>query len=147
MTEWMKNRQKRLRFRDLYEAYPWVFVHFDLRVDGTMVPARAGADKQYLCFQIGKGLPVPIPDLAWNEEAITGTLRFAGQFRGVRVPWASVRAMSVDSPLRVYRWLEPGETEAAILGVTKPGSGQHRVLLRNRVHARGWRVIEGGVRK
>src|SRR4051812_24351767 len=68
---------KRKTMESLLERGP-VLVHLAARRSGAAVPPRFGAARSVV-LRFGFTLPPPIRDLAIDDDAISGTLTFAGQ--------------------------------------------------------------------
>jgi stringent starvation protein B len=82
-----------------------VLVHVDARRSEVAVPARFRADPS-LVLRFGYHLSPAIGDLTVDEEAIAGTLTFAGQpFRCI-LPWTAVYAAMVEGEQRGTVWPE-----------------------------------------
>src|SRR3954451_2192042 len=82
-----------------------VLVHVDARRAEVSVPPRFRADPS-LVLRFGYNLSPAIVDLAVDEEAIAGTLTFAGQpFRCI-LPWTAVYAAMVEGEQRGTVWPE-----------------------------------------
>ncbi len=82
-----------------------VLVHVDARRAEVSVPARFRADPS-LVLRFGYTLSPAIADLSVDDEAISGTLTFAGQpFRCV-LPWTAVYAAMVEGEQRGTVWPE-----------------------------------------
>ena len=82
-----------------------ILVHVDARRAEVAVPARFRADPG-LVLRFGYGLTPAIADLTVDDEAIAGTLTFAGQpFRCI-LPWTAVYAASVEGEQRGTVWPE-----------------------------------------
>lgn len=82
-----------------------VLVHVDARRAEVAVPARFRADAS-LVLRFGYTLTPAIVDLAVDDDAISGTLTFAGQpFRCV-LPWTAVYAAMVEGEQRGTVWPE-----------------------------------------
>ena len=95
---------KRRTVEQLLERGP-ILVHVDARRAEVSVPARFRADPG-LVLRFGYSLTPAIADLTVDDEAIGGTLTFAGQpFRCV-LPWTAVYAASVEGEQRGTVWPE-----------------------------------------
>lgn len=72
-----------------------VNVILDPRDSGVEVPDQF---KQLPQLQLvyGWNLPIKIPDLRWDADALTATLSFGGVPFPTRVPWSAVVAMQGD---------------------------------------------------
>jgi len=82
-----------------------VLVHVDARRAEVSVPPRFRADPS-LVLRFGYNLSPAIVDLAVDEEAIAGTLTFAGQPFRVVLPWTAVYAAMVEGEQRGTVWPE-----------------------------------------
>jgi stringent starvation protein B len=124
---------KRRTLEHLLERGP-VLVHVDARRADVSVPARFRADAS-LVLRFGYNLQPAINDLTVDDEAIAGTLTFAGQpFRCV-LPWSAVYAAMVEGEQRGTVWPEDvpedvltgsGESPtggAPATATAQPGSG------------------------
>ena len=69
-----------------------VFVHLDPRTESVKVPAWFKHQPQ-LVLQIGLNMPVPIPDLEVDDDAVSCTLSFNRSPFFCFVPWQSVYAL------------------------------------------------------
>jgi len=82
-----------------------VLVHVDARRADVSVPARFRADAS-LVLRFGHQLSPAIVDLTVDDDAISGTLTFAGQpFRCI-LPWTAVYAAMVEGEQRGTVWPE-----------------------------------------
>jgi stringent starvation protein B len=82
-----------------------VLVHVDARRSEVAVPPRFRADPS-LVLRFGYQLSPAIIDLVVDDEAISGTLTFAGQpFRCI-LPWTAVYAAMVEGEQRGTVWPE-----------------------------------------
>jgi len=82
-----------------------VLVHVDARRAEVNVPPKFRADAS-LVLRFGHSLSPPIIDLVVDDEAISGTLTFAGQpFRCI-LPWTAVYAAMVEGEQRGTVWPE-----------------------------------------
>lgn len=73
-----------------------VFVHFDARKAGVVVPKHL-ASFAHGTLQIGFNMPVPIRDLVVDLEGVRGTLSFSRTPFWCNVPWSAVFALSADA--------------------------------------------------
>jgi stringent starvation protein B len=95
-----------------------VLVHVDARRAEVGVPARFRADAS-LVLRFGYSLSPAIADLTVDDEAIGGTLTFAGQpFRCV-LPWTAVYAAMVEGEQRGTVWPED-VPEDVLSGTAEP---------------------------
>jgi len=95
---------KRLTLEQLLTRGP-VLVHVDARRAEVSVPPRFRADPS-LVLRFGFNLSPAIGDLTVDDEAIAGTLTFAGQpFRCI-LPWTAVYAAMVEGEQRGTVWPE-----------------------------------------
>lgn len=69
-----------------------VFIHLDPSTPGTIIPARLRIQPQVV-LQVGRDMPVPIPDLRVDTDGVYGTLSFKGVPFTVLVPWKAVFAV------------------------------------------------------
>jgi len=69
-----------------------VYVHLDPRQQAAVVPPWFKKQPQ-LVLQVGLNMPVPIPDLRLDDEAIRCTLSFNHMPFFCVVPWSSIFAM------------------------------------------------------
>jgi Stringent starvation protein B len=101
------------------------FLHLDARHTGVDVPAWLKGDPN-LCLQLGYDLPVPIPDLALDEQGVRATLSFRREPFLCIVPWSAV-FLIVDAESRGMLWEEdaPPETrvQAPRPATSPPGPG------------------------
>ena len=88
-----------------------VFVYLDPRAEGVLVPQWFGKQPQ-LVLQFGLNLPVPIPDLAIDEDGVFGTLSFNRSPFGCTVPWSAVFALVGDDGMGMV-WQEDLPEEIA----------------------------------
>ena len=99
-----------------------VYVHLDPRQDAVVVPAWFKKQPQ-LVLQVGMNMPVPIPDLRFDDDGMSCTLSFNRAPFFCVVPWASVFAMvgedgrgmvwPDDVPAEVARQAQGRGTDAA----------------------------------
>jgi len=95
---------KRRTLEELLTRGP-VLVHVDARRSEVSVPSRFRADPS-LVLRFGFNLSPAIGDLTVDDEAIAGTLTFAGQpFRCI-LPWTAVYAAMVEGEQRGTVWPE-----------------------------------------
>lgn len=73
-----------------------VFVHLDPRNDAVRVPAWFKKQPQ-LVLQIGRRMPIPIPDLDVSEDGISCTLSFSRSPHFCWIPWTSIFALVGDN--------------------------------------------------
>ena len=71
---------------------PSLFIHLDPRKAEVVVPPYFKRQPQ-LVLQVGLNMPIPIPDLALDDDGITCTLSFNRSPFWCRIPWASVYAL------------------------------------------------------
>jgi stringent starvation protein B len=72
-----------------------VFVHFDPRKEGVVIPLRLRLQPQVV-LQVGLDMPVPIPDLIIDNDGVYGTLSFKGVPFTCSIPWGAVFALVGD---------------------------------------------------
>jgi stringent starvation protein B len=107
-----------------------VYVHLDPRQEAVMVPAWFKKQPQ-LVLQVGMNMPVPIPDLRFDDDGMSCTLSFNRAPFFCVVPWASVFAMvgedgrgmvwPDDVPAEVAKQAQGRGTDAARKELPKPG--------------------------
>jgi stringent starvation protein B len=91
-----------------------VHLHLDPRAPGVVVPAWFKQQPQ-LVLQVGMNLPVPIPDLYFDDEKMSCTLSFNRSPFFCIVPWDAVFAMRGDDG-RGMVWPESLPPEVAKAG-------------------------------
>lgn len=69
-----------------------IFLHVDSRTPGLALPARLIGRPQVV-LQVGRDLPVPIPDLQISSLGVSATLSFHGEPHLCVIPWDAVKAM------------------------------------------------------
>ena len=104
-----------------------VLVHVDARRAEVSVPSRFRADAS-LVLRFGYNLSPAIVDLEVDDDAISGTLTFAGQpFRCI-LPWTAVYAAMVEGEQRGTVWPEdvPEDvlTGGSTTGIDEPRAPQ-----------------------
>jgi len=82
-----------------------VLVHVDARRAEVSVPPRFRADPS-LVLRFGYNLSPAITDLVVDDEAVSGTLTFAGQPYRCVLPWSAVYAAMVEGEQRGTVWPE-----------------------------------------
>ena len=99
-----------------------VYVHLDPRQDSVVVPAWFKKQAQ-LVLQVGMNMPVPIPDLRFDDDGMSCTLSFNRAPFFCVVPWASVFAM-VGEDGRGMVWPDdvPAEVAKQAQGRTPEGA-------------------------
>ena len=95
-----------------------VHVYLDPRSKEVVVPPWL-AKQPRLVLQIGLNMPVPIPDLRLDDDAMTCTLSFNHSPFLCVVPWASVFAMVGDDS-RGMVWPDDVPPELASEGAARP---------------------------
>jgi hypothetical protein len=80
----------------------WVYVHLDPRRDGVALPDFLRQEPRVV-LQYGYNMPVPIADLAIDEEGIKATLSFRRTPYSTVIPWHAVFALS-DGEERHFVW-------------------------------------------
>lgn len=73
----------------------WTSLHLDARRPGVAVPAHL-KNEAHLVLQYGHDLPIPIPDLAVDEDGVTATLSFSRTPHKTVVPWSAVYVVASD---------------------------------------------------
>jgi stringent starvation protein B len=95
---------KKRTLEALLERGP-VLVHVDARRAEVIVPSRFRADPS-LVLRFGYQLSPAITDLSVGDDAIAGTLTFAGQPFRCTLPWTAVYAAMVEGEQRGTVWPE-----------------------------------------
>jgi stringent starvation protein B len=124
-----------------------VYVHLDPRQDAVKVPIWFKKQPQ-LVLQVGMNMPVPIPDLRFDDDGMSCTLSFNRTPFFCVVPWASVFAMvgedgrgmvwPDDVPAEVAKQAQGRGTEAAARKeVPKPGMPSSREAAERKSDAAG----------
>jgi stringent starvation protein B len=86
-----------------------VFIHLDPRNGEVVVPDHLRLQPQVV-LQIGRDMPVPIPDLRVDEVGVYGTLSFKGILFTCSIPWHAVFAVvGEDAKGIVWSSELPGE--------------------------------------
>jgi stringent starvation protein B len=89
-----------------------VFVHVDPRYFEVILPQRLKMQAQVV-LQFGLDLSVPIPDMEYNEECLSGTLSFKGVKHWCEIPWYAVFALvGEDAKGLVWEDVMPAEVQA-----------------------------------
>lgn len=101
-----------------------VFVNFDPRRDGVVVPAHLKRQPRVV-LQYGLNMRIPIPDLDVGEDGIGATLSFDRAPTWTFVPWSAVFAIiSQDQRGMLWEADLPREIEAEHKKATSPGEGK-----------------------
>jgi hypothetical protein len=90
-------------------AWPWATLWLDGFFPGVVLPESHRNSS--MCLQIGRGMPLPIPDLVCDEEGIGGTLTFDGQHFQTWIPWAAVYAIGSRLRQGYWSWLRDMDAE------------------------------------
>lgn len=108
----------------LLEQAESVFVNFDPRRDGVVVPPHLKRQPRVV-LQYGLNMRIPIPDLDVGEEGIGATLSFDRMPTWTFVPWSAVFAIiSQDQRGMLWEADLPREIEAEHKKATSPGEGK-----------------------
>ncbi len=108
----------------LLEQAESVFVNFDPRRDGVVVPAHLKRQPRVV-LQYGLNMRIPIPDLDIGEDGIGATLSFDRLPTWTFVPWSAVFAIiSQDQRGMLWEADLPREIEAEHKKATSPGEGK-----------------------
>lgn len=108
----------------LLEQAESVFVNFDPRRDGVVVPPHLKRQPRVV-LQYGLNMRIPIPDLDIGEEGIGATLSFDRLPTWTFVPWSAVFAIiSQDQRGMLWEADLPREIEAEHKKATSPGEGK-----------------------
>jgi stringent starvation protein B len=98
-----------------------VLVHVDARVEGVDVPDRFRGDPK-LVLRFGYNLSPAVPDLAVDDEQMSGTLTFGGVPHRCVLPWYAVYAVVSDTNSRGLVW--PDDVPDDVIGELA-GAGPH----------------------
>jgi hypothetical protein len=109
-------KMKRQIIAQLLEQEDFILLVVQVGQPGVQLPGPLLEAGQPVALHIGWRMPVPIPDLALGEEAITGTLSFNRNPFACRLPWAAIVQVSVGDEHLV--WLSPAS--AAMSQSAKP---------------------------
>ena len=124
MTTTTKPPPKRDVMLALLEQAESVFVNFDPRRDGVVVPPHLKRQPRVV-LQYGLNMRIPIPDLDIGEEGIGATLSFDRLPTWTFVPWSAVFAIiSQDQRGMLWEGDLPREIEAEHKKATSPGEGK-----------------------
>ncbi len=93
--------QKREAMHDHLEKSDSVYVKFDARRDGVVLPPHLKRDAG-LVLQYGLNMRIPIPDLDIGEAGIGATLSFNRTPVWTFVPWSAVFAIVSESGARLW---------------------------------------------
>jgi stringent starvation protein B len=101
-----------------------VFVNFDPRRDGVVVPAHLKRQPRVV-LQYGLNMRIPIPDLDVGEDGVGATLSFEGRPTWTFVPWTAVFAIiSQDQKGMLWESDLPSEIEAEHKKQSAPGEAK-----------------------
>ena len=89
-----------------------VYVHLDPRLDNVVVPVWFKKQAQ-LVLQVGMNMPVPIPDLRFDDDGMSCTLSFNRAPFFCVVPWASGVFAMVGEDGRGMVWPDDVPPEVA----------------------------------
>ena len=107
-------------FRDMLAANRSVFVYINRNVPGIKLPSHI-PDGESIALQFGYDLPIPIPDLQFDDDTVQASLSFGGQRFYVVVPWASVFAITNEDGIgTMFRSLKPNSVTIEEAPVSKP---------------------------
>ncbi len=90
-----RNPMDKKHIFDTLLAEGQVYVHLDPRREGVVVPPDL-KDGPMLTLVFGRDLPIPIPDLEVDQEAVTGTLSFNRTPFWCKIPWRAIYALSTE---------------------------------------------------
>lgn len=108
-----------------------VFIHLDPRSEQVRVPPWFKKQPQ-LVLNVGLNMPVPIPDLNLDEDAVSCTLSFSRSPYYCFVPWTAVYAL-VGEDGRGMVWPDdvPPEVAAQLPGASQEKKAAQRAHLRS----------------
>lgn len=112
-----------------------MFIHMDPRAERVVVPTQFKKAPQ-LVLQVGLNMPIPIPDLAVDDDAIRCTLSFSRTPFYCIVPWAAIYALVGDDgrgmiwpddvPPEVAQQAHAQTPRGRASGSARPGPGRQR---------------------
>lgn len=152
MSSEQRNDEKHKIFRFMLQHEDSVLIHVDPRKKGVIVPTWLHSHSQVV-LQVGLNMPVPIPDLCFDEEGVLGTLSFKGVPFTCFMPWSSIFALvrddrkgkvwSDDMPAELLEEIKAKSLPTADVSETAKTNPYLRPV--NKLAARaGWGVIDGG---
>lgn len=109
----MLNKKDKLEVALLLLEGGDIKIHLDARRRGVVVPPRFKHDP-HLLLQIGRNMPVPIPDLKVTKKGIKGTLSFNRTPFYCMLPWRSIYAVVGVNDNRGMVWEEDMPSEMAV---------------------------------
>ncbi len=114
---------KRLVVEEILAEEPSFFIGVDSSVEGVVVPGHLTG---VVSLQIGRVLPLPIPNLTIDDWGITATLSFGRVPFPCRVPWAAVIGfVTADKPVCTF-WDTPATRQEE---TPPPVPGERRLRL------------------
>ena len=105
----------------LLQAADSVYVNFDPRRDGVLVPPQLKRQPRVV-LQYGMNMAIPIPDLDVGEEGIGATLSFDRMPTWTFVPWSAVFAI-VSQDQRGMLWEADVPREVQVDPKKQPATG------------------------
>ncbi len=109
----MSNKKDKLEVALLLLEGGDIKVHLDARRSDVVVPPGLKQDP-HLLLQIGRNMPVPIPDLKITKKGIKGTLSFNRTPFYCILPWRSIYAVVGVDDSRGKIWEEDMPSEMAV---------------------------------
>ena len=147
----------------LLQAADSVYVNFDPRRDGVVVPPQLKRQPRVV-LQYGMNMAIPIPDLDVGEEGIGATLSFDRMPTWTFVPWSAVFAIvsqdqrgmlweaDVPREVQVEQKKQPATAPTAVPDAPKSSGGKGAAAKTGAAGAKGGkrpslRAVEGGHKK
>lgn len=91
-------------------------LHLDARRDDVIVPEHLKTQAD-LVLRVGHDLPVPIPDLALDDQGLTATLSFKRIPFHCQIPWSAIYALTnLENRGLVFQEDVPAEVRAKLAG-------------------------------
>lgn len=128
--------------RELLRTHHSVYVHFDSRRAGVLVPEQLRGNPQ-LSLVLGLNLPVPVKDLLIDNKGWSAKLSFNQAPYNVFVPWEAVYLIVGDSGVGI-NYPSDTPTEAKVNKTQDMSKHEPIPVDRKKTLPVGWRVIEGG---
>jgi hypothetical protein len=99
--------RKRLRMLEALATGRMVRVFFTPDTEGVVIPEWI-KDRDAAMLDFGRRAPTPITDLKCDQNGISGTLRFGGDYIWCSIPWLAVVTIEAHGPTPAARaWTLP----------------------------------------
>ena len=109
-----------------------VLIHLDPRIEDVRVPAWFKKQPQ-LVLEVGLNMPVPIPDLSVDDDAVSCTLSFSRSPFFCFIPWSAVYAL-VGSDGRSMVW--PDDVPPEVVAQAEQAQEKDKQKKARRAHLR-----------